>query len=96
MALQSRTVLSYHLPGKFRRFKATVGIDDSVRATGNARLEIKADGKMLWQGELRGSEPARELELDVSGVRRLELVADYGDDLDTGDRVDLGDARVTK
>ena len=96
LSLQSRTVLSYRLPGKFRQFKAVVGIDDSVRETGNVRLEIKGDGRRLWQGDVRGTEPARELELDVAGVKRLEIVADYGDDQDIGDRLNLCDARVTK
>jgi hypothetical protein len=96
LALQSRTTLAYRLPGKFRVLKAMVGIDDAVRATGDAQLTIKADGKTLWEGELKGSEPARELELELAGARRLEIVADYGPSQDVGDRVTLGEARVTK
>ncbi len=96
LALQSRTTLTYRLPGKFRVFKAVVGIDDDVRATGDATLAIKADGKTLWQGEVRGGEPARELELELGGARRLEIVADYGPAQDVGDRIHLCEARVTK
>ncbi|HEV3138125.1 MAG TPA: NPCBM/NEW2 domain-containing protein, partial [Pirellulales bacterium] len=96
LALQSRTALSYKLPGKFRALKAVMGIDDSVRDAGSVRVEIKGDGKVLWQGDVRGTEPARELELNLSGVRRLDILADFGEDLDIGDRLDLCDARVTK
>lgn len=96
LSLQSRTVLSYKLPGKFRLFKSVIGIDDSVREAGNVRMEIKGDGKILWQGDVRGVDPARALEVDIAGVKRLEIVADFGADLDIGDRLDLGDARVTK
>ena len=96
LALQTRSVLVYKLPSKFRLFKTVAGIDDSAREAGNVHLEIKGDGKTLWQGEVRGSEPPRELELDIAGVKRLEIVADYGADLDIGDRLDLCDARVTK
>ncbi len=96
LALQSRTVLSYRLPGKFRLFKAVVGIDGDVQATGDAVLSIKADGKPLWEGQLRGGEPPQELELELGGARRLEIVADYGREQDVGDRVNLCEARVTK
>ncbi|MEX2112756.1 MAG: NPCBM/NEW2 domain-containing protein [Pirellulales bacterium] len=96
LAVQSRTTLAYRLPGKFRLFKAVVGIGDDVRATGDATLSIQADGKTLWQGELRGGEPAQELELELGGARRLEIVADYGPKQDVGDRINLCEARVTK
>jgi hypothetical protein len=96
LALQSRTSLIYKLPGKFRLFRAVVGIDDLTRETGDVRLEIKGDGKTLWQGEVTGSQPARELELELAGVKRLEILADYGGGLDIGDRLDLCEARVTK
>lgn len=96
LALQSRTVLTYKLPGKFRVFNAVVGIDDSVRDGGSVYLEIKGDGKTLWKGEVRGTEPARALELELGGTKRLEIVADFGEDLDIGDRLDLAEARVMK
>lgn len=96
LALQSRTALVYKLPGKFRLFRAVVGIDDLTRETGDVHLEIKGDGKMLWQGEVTGSQPARELELELAGVKRLEILADYGGGLDIGDRLNLCEARVTK
>ncbi len=96
LALQSRTTIVYRLPGKFRLFRAVVGIDESVRATGNAVLRLSADGKTLWEGAVRGTDPASELELELDGARRLEIVVDFGDDQDVGDRVNLCDARVTK
>jgi len=73
-----------------------VGIDDSTRDTGSVHVEIKGDGKTIWQEDVRGSEPAKQLELDIAGVRRLELVVDYGENLDVGDRLDFGDVQVTK
>lgn len=96
LALQSRTALVYKLPGKFRLFRAVVGIDDLTRDTGDVHVEIKGDGKMLWQGEVTGSQPARELELELASVKRLEILADYGGGLDIGDRLNLCEARVTK
>lgn len=96
LSLASRSELVYKLPGRFRLFKTVIGIDDSVRETGDVRVEIKGDGKGLWQGDVRGSEPARELEVDIAGVKRLEIIVDYGAGLDVGDRLNLCEARVTK
>ncbi len=96
LSLQSRTTLAYRLPGQFNRFQAVVGIDDSVREAGNALLEIKGDGKSLWQGALRGTEPGQTIDVAVSGVRRLEIVVDFGEDLDIADHVNLCDAKVSK
>jgi hypothetical protein len=96
LSLASRTAVVYRLPGKFRLFKATLGIDDSVRPLGAAQVEVKADGKSLWEGAVRGDQPPVDLELELAGAKRLEITVDYGDDLDVADRVDLGDAQVTK
>ena len=96
LALASRTALVYKLPDRFRLFRATAGIDDATRDTGSVRLEISGDGRRLWQGDVRGTDPPQDLELDIAGVKRLEILVDYGDGLDVGDRLDLGDAQVTK
>jgi hypothetical protein len=96
LAVHSRSRLAYRLPGEFNRLTAVVGIDDNVREGGNARLEIKGDGRSLWQGTVRGTEPAQNVDIAVAGVRRLEIIVDYGDDLDIADHVDLCDAKVTK
>jgi hypothetical protein len=97
IALHSRSVVSYRLPGKFRMFKAVVGIDDGVRnAGGNVLVEIKGDGKSLWKESVRHADGAKPLELDVSGVKRLEIVADFGEGQDVADHLDLCDAQVTK
>lgn len=96
LSLRSRTLLSYKLPAAYRTFKATVGIDDSTRETGIVRMEIKGDGRVLWQGDVRGSDPPRELSLEIAGVKRFDILVDYGEDQDIGDRLNLADARVTK
>jgi hypothetical protein len=96
LTLHSRTRLAYRLPDKFRRFKATVGIDDRARPQGNARLVIQGDDRVLLETTVTGHEPAKPVDLDLTGIRRLSILADYGDDLDIGDHVDLGEARVLK
>ena len=94
LALHSRTRLVYRLPGRFRRLKATVGVDDRVRPQGNVRLVIHGDGRLLLETTITGTDPPQQLDLDLTGVRRLAILVDYGDDLDVADHLDLCNARV--
>lgn len=96
LALHSRTELVYRLPSGFRRFKAMVGIDDGVRPRGNVLLVVRGDDRVLAESILTGADPPKPLDLDISGVRRLVLLVDFGDDLDVADHLDLCDARIVK
>jgi hypothetical protein len=96
LALHSRTELAYRLPDGFHRLRLVAGIDDAVRPQGKIRLVIRGDEKTLWKGTIAGDEPARPLDLDIAGVRRLTILADFGQRLGSGDYLDLGDARITK
>jgi hypothetical protein len=96
LALRSRTELSYRLPGSFRTFTALAGIDDRVGDRGHVRLLISGDDKPLLDTEIAGGEDPRPIEVDISGVRRLKIVVDYGEDLDVADHLDLCNARISK
>ena len=96
LALHSRTRLVYRLPGRFRRFMATVGIDDRVRPLGHVRLVISGDDRVLMDSPITGTDPPKPLDLDLAGVRRLIILVDFGEDLDVSDHLDLCEARVVK
>ena len=96
VAMAARTVLEYKIAGRGRRFRATAGIDDSVHGAGSVLLTIAGDGKTLYSGKITGRGTAVELNLDVSSVKRLRIVADFGGGADVGDYLDLGDARIVK
>ena len=67
-------------------------------AARHVRLVIRGDDKLLWEATLTGAdkEPPQPIDLDVTGVRRLTILADFGGDLDVADHVVLGNARVSK
>ena len=96
LAMHSRTEAVYYLPGRFRRFCAVAGIDDDFRPRGNVRLILRGEGKTLWEATLSGAEPPRTIDVDVTGVRRLTILADFTGDLDAAGHAILGDARVSK
>ncbi len=92
------TTIRYRLGAEYTRFKAGVGIDDEVaEGWGNARLKILGDSKVLFEGDIKNGEKLLELDLDVAEVRDLLITVTSGaDKLDSGDFVDLVNARVLK
>lgn len=96
LRIHSRTELVYRLTGDFRRFQALVGIDDRVRPAGDVRLVIRGDDRELFNEAVTGSDEPLALSLDISGVRRLRILVDFGQQLDIADWLNLCDARVTK
>ncbi|MGA2030854.1 MAG: NPCBM/NEW2 domain-containing protein [Thermoguttaceae bacterium] len=96
LSVHSRTELIYTLPGRFSRLEATAGIDDDVRPRGAVRLVIQGNDKVLLETTLSGNDPPRPLQVDLTGVRRLTILADFARDLDIGGLLDLGDARIIK
>jgi len=96
LALHSRTYLVYELPAGFRRFEAIAGIDQSHVDLGHVRLEIHGDDRELFASDLRGGEPPLEISLEITGVRRLAILVDFGEDLSVGDTLNLCDARIVK
>lgn len=96
LAIRSRTELLYRLTDDFRRFHAIVGIDDHVRDGGNVDLVISGDGKVLFSRNITGRDEAVPVDLDITGVKRLKILVDFGQELDIADHLDLCDARITK
>ena len=96
LAMHSRTEVVYRLPGRFGRFKATAGIDDGVRPGGSVRLVIRGDDRVLFEATVRGTDPPVPIDLDVTDVRRLTILADFADNMDIADHLDLCEARVIK
>ena len=92
----TRTALTYDLGGRYRKFAAVIGIDDEARPRGSVRFIVQADGKTIHSTTLTGRDKAVPLALDVAGVKRLTLLADFAEDANVGDHADWADARVMK
>jgi len=91
--------LTAWLGGTCTAFRAVVGIDDEVLQTpgqtGSVRFQVYGDGVLLAETPvLTTDDGGVPLEADVTGVRRLHLVADEGTDGKNFDHADWADARV--
>jgi len=99
LAIHSKTILKYRLAGEFRRFQTIMGIDDFTGQSGHlgdVHVKISGDNKVLFEGDANHADQPLPLSLDISGVRDLTILVDYGANLDIGDWLDLADAKVSK
>ena len=85
-------------PGaRVKRFQALAGIDDSTDGRGSVRFRVLVDGIEKYAGPIiRGGEPPKPIEVDLTGAKRLELVVDYADRADVLDRADWIEARIVE
>lgn len=88
--------LEYELGGNYGRFMTTLGIDDAAAGLGNCVFEVYADGNRIASETMRGGDPARDLNLDVTGVASLRLVVDFGEEGGVGDVADWAGARLIR
>lgn len=94
LALRSRSEIDWRLPGTHRRLTAVAGIDDAVRPRGSVRLVVQGDARTLLETTITGETPALPIDLDITGVRRLRILVDFGDDLDISDYLNICDPRL--
>ena len=99
LGTHSRTVLTYALGGKYRRFEAVVGLDDQTGLLGSAEVRVLVDGKpqkLPGPKELTHAAGPLELSIDVAGAKELTLEVLFGTGGDVQDHVDWADARLIK
>lgn len=83
------------LGGRCSSFTAVVGLDDEVGDAGSAVFTVTGDDRQLTKtGTITGTAAGEPLQVDVTGVRWLDLdVTDSGDN-NWSDHADWADARV--
>ncbi|MBA3708290.1 MAG: NPCBM/NEW2 domain-containing protein [Planctomycetes bacterium] len=97
LTVHSKARLAWDLGGAYERLHALAGISDLVAPEGDCQVALLADGKPLWMRDsVKGSDKPITLDLDVSGVKTLELQVEYGARYDIGDHVTLADAWLLK
>ena len=98
IALHSRTEISFRLSENYKVFQAVAGIDPRSRDHGHVELVIIGDNKQLYRKEIAGqqSDELTQIEFSIDGIRRLRIIVDYGENLDIGDQLILGNARIIK
>ncbi|MEA3477642.1 MAG: NPCBM/NEW2 domain-containing protein, partial [Bacteroidota bacterium] len=71
------------LQGNGKRFYSLAGVDDESGEWASIEFFILGDKKVLWQsGIMKKGDPAKEIDLDISGIQKLALfISDGGDNI---------------
>lgn len=97
IGVHSRSVLTYDVPQGFRQVAATIGIDEAVGDQGNVIFRVLADGKEVFNsGPITGRDAPRPLLATIEDSRQIQLIVEFGDDLDIGDHADWAEVRLIK
>lgn len=99
--VHSGTTLTYRLGRDYRRLQAVMGIDrnssECARFNPRVQVTVLGDGKPLLDSDVAWGDEPRALDLDVSGVRDLEIrVLSPGNTLGACEHLALADARVIR
>ena len=100
--VHSGTTLKYRLNRDYRRLQAVAGVDRS--ASGCARVNptisatVVGDGRVLFESKFNWDGDPQNLDLDVTGVRDLEIRIEpaSADTIGACEHLVLADARVVK
>ncbi len=95
IAMHSTARLSFEIPPGKKRFAASIAIDDEAQGRGSVTFRVFVDKEQLYQSEIvRGGEPPKPIEVDISGGSTLSLVVDFADHGDKQDHADWLNARL--
>lgn len=98
LGVHSHSELVYALDGKFRKFQATVGVDDDAEGKGSVIFRVVVDGRPAWSSPvLTGrAEPLTIEPIDISRAKSLTLIVEFATMGDILDHADWGDARLVR
>ena len=93
---QSFSRLVFSNTKEFDRFNATVGIDAETKGRGDCQMTVRGDGIELWSKRVQGSGKPQKVDVDISGIKEVELVVYPGEEFDLGDHANWCDAKFLK
>jgi hypothetical protein len=98
IGMHSYTALTFDLGGQYREFHSLIGVDDAAGGRGSVAFEVLGDGRSLYRSNaMTGADAPAGVEIDVTAVSSLTLVADFTGKLQpAGNFADWAEARVVQ
>jgi alpha-galactosidase len=99
LGVASPSTVRYYLGSQCSRLTATVGIDDAVRNVGpeggTSTFQVIGDGRVLFDSGVLTRDGIRQVDVDLTGVRVLDLVVGDAGDGGYNDRADWAGLNAT-
>jgi hypothetical protein len=95
LSMHAYTELEYDLDGKYKDFKAVLGVDTRTGAESQAVVTIECDGTKKFSETVSAKEN-KQLSINVRDVRRLRIIVSSQNFLDLHDHATLAEARVSQ
>ncbi|MGW2045364.1 NPCBM/NEW2 domain-containing protein [Streptomyces sp. NPDC001858] len=99
IGVASPSTVRYYVGGQCSRLAATVGIDDAVRNVGpeggTSTFQVIGDGRVLFDSGVLTRDDVRQADIDLTGVRVLDLVVGDAGDGGYNDRADWAGLNAT-
>lgn len=97
LGMPSASSLTWSVPTGFRRFAASVGIDDETQGGGSVVFRVFLDGREAYASPVvRGHDSLLDLAVELGTARTLTLIVDYAEQGDVLDHADWLEARLEK
>ncbi len=80
----------------FEKFQTIAGIDAETNGRGDCLMSVYADGIKLWSQRITGQTPPEQVDLDISGMAKVTLIVEPGEQFDLADHADWADAKFVK
>jgi hypothetical protein len=96
LSMHAYTELEYSLGGRYKEFKAFLGVDPRVGAESKALVTIACDGKQVFSEEVTTATPLRQVVVPVQKAKTLRITVSSSNILDLHDHVTLADAKVSQ
>jgi hypothetical protein len=97
LGTQSKTYLIYRIEPGWKRFQATIGLDDQAGPLGSVVFSVMVDDKVrLAPTSASGGDAEKSVDIDLQGGRFLVLITDFGERGDVQDLADWVEARVIR
>ncbi|WP_158261364.1 MULTISPECIES: NPCBM/NEW2 domain-containing protein [Pirellulaceae] len=75
---------TFDLNGEWKKFTAVVGMQGGAWGTASAIFIVKGDGKELFRSDKLRTTHVENLDIDVSGIKQLELITETGESNNSG------------
>jgi hypothetical protein len=95
LSLHAYTELEYDLGGKYKDFKAVLGVDARTGSDSHAIVTIECDGEKKFSATV-SADVTVPIALNVRDVRRLRIIVSSQNFLDLHDHATLAEARVSQ